>query len=236
MQTHRLRVGGLMAAAVLGLSMAACDDSFSSISPEDRARAIRTLVQQGQGSGDRALRAGHDTRVAARVTDLTGQPVVGASVLWTTAQGSGTVAADSQRTDVDGVARGTWTLGTGAIVQEVVATVDGTQVLDRNDVVVFPDTIVGSITIVARDSIVKGDTTRVLVTEARDRYGNTYALNGTSADNPPPIVFASLDPSVATLVSTTQRSALISGVGVGTARILARTDGRADTTRIVVKP
>ncbi|HEX6749527.1 MAG TPA: hypothetical protein VF092_19690 [Longimicrobium sp.] len=238
MQTHRLRLGGVIAAAVVGLAMmAACgDDDFSNLTPEQRAHAIRTLVQFTQGGGDRVLRAGHDTRVGALVTDVAGLPVEGAGVIWSTAQGSGSVAADASDTDADGSVRGTWTLGTIAGIQEVVATVDGTNVLDRNDVVVFPDSVVGSLTVASRASIVHGDTTRVLVTDARDRYGNAYVLTGTSAANPPPIEFTSLTPSILTLISTTSRSALVSGVAAGTGVIVARSDGKADTVTIQVTP
>ncbi|HYW11205.1 MAG TPA: hypothetical protein VE871_04590 [Longimicrobium sp.] len=91
-------------------------------------------------------------------------------MLWSGPAGSGTVAAVSEATDVDGFIRGTWTLGTRAGVQELVATVDGT----------------------------------------------------------------SLDPAVATLVSTTARAALVSGVAAGTARIVARSDGKAATVTVVV--
>jgi len=237
MQIHRIRHRSLIAAAVAAMAVitvAACSDN-DILTPEERAAIIRTLVQLGQVN-DRVLRAGHDTRVAALVTDANGDPVEGAGVVWSTAQGSGGVTADEGDTDADGLLGGTWTLGTTAGLQEVVATVDGTQLADRTDVVVFPDTVVGSLTVAARASIVRGDTTRVLVTDARDRYGNAYVLAGTSVANPPAIEFSSLDPSILHLVSTTSRSALVSGAAAGTARVVARSDGKADTVTIQVTP
>lgn len=237
MRNHLLRHSGLLAVAIAGLAMTACnDDGFSGRTPEERADAIRSLVQMNQGGGDRVLRAGHDARVGAIVTDEVGQPVEGASVIWSTAQGSGSAVGDAATTDTAGVSLGTWTLGTTAGLQEVVATVGTTDVFDRTDVVVFPDTVVGALTVTSRSSIVRDDTTRVLVTDARDRYGNAYVLVGTSAANPPPIEFTSLTPSILTLIATTSRSTLVRGVAAGTGKIVARSDGKADTVTIQVTP
>lgn len=237
MQLHRLRHGGLIAAAIAGLAgfaTTACDDDFVGLTPEEEAEVIRTLVQIGQGGGDRILRAGHDTRVAALVTDDVGDPVEGAGVIWSAAQGSGSVVGDAADTDADGISLATWTLGTTAGLQEVAATVDGTEVADRTIVAVFPDSVVGSLVLTSRASMVRGDTTRALVTDARDRYGNAYVLTGTSAANPPPIEFTVLTPSVLSLISTTSRSALVAGVATGTGSIVARSDGKADTVTIQV--
>lgn len=237
MQLHRLRHGGLIAAVIAGLAglaTTACDDDFVGLTPEEEADVIRTLVQIGQGGGDRVLRAGYDTRVAAVVTDGDGEAVEGAGVIWSTAPGSGSVAADAADTDVDGVSLGTWTLGTTAGLQEVAATVDGTELVDHTIVAVFPDSVVGSLVLTSRATMVRGDTTRALVTDARDRYGNAYTLTGTSAANPPPIEFTVLTPSVLTLISTTSRSALVLGVSAGTGSVVARSDGKADTVTIQV--
>ncbi|HEX6041525.1 hypothetical protein [Longimicrobium sp.] len=236
MKPHTFRRGGMAAAALLALAAAACEDSTGSPTPAERARALRTLVEVGQGSPDRILRAGYAVPVVARVTDEINRPVAGAPVVWTGPAGGGSVAPATAQTNADGLVSGTWTTGTRAGLQELVAAVEGNEnVFDRTLMVVFADTVVGTLVIDAlRDSITRGDTTRVLVTDARDRYGNPYVLAGTQPDNPPPIEFTSLNPSVATLVSTTARGALVTGVGAGTARIVARSDGKADTVSVVV--
>lgn len=225
------------AAAALALATTACDDDDDvlPLTPAERAAAIRTLVEVGVGNPSRIVRAGQPVRVAARVTDPLNVPVEGASVVWS---GSGSVATDGASTGLEGIVRGTWTAGTTAGVQELVATVAGNEnVFDRTAVVVFADTVVGTLVLEsARTSIPRGDTTRVVITDARDRYGNAYILVGTQPDNPPPISFSSLDPSIATLRSTTAGTALVAGVAAGTARIVARSDGKADTVAVTVTP
>lgn len=236
MQTQRrLQRRVLLAGAVLALGgAAACDDDpAATLTPAERASAVRTLLEAGQASPDRVIRAGQQVRVVARVTDELAQPVEGAPVVWS---GSGSVAADSAMTGALGVVRGTWTASTQAGIQEIVATVDGGfGVSDRTEVVVYPDTIVGTLVLTAgADSVRRGNSLEVVVTDARDRYGNVYLLGGAQPSAPPPIEFTSLDPAVATLTATRARSAVVTGLSVGTARIVSRSDGKADTVSVRV--
>ncbi|HYW11204.1 MAG TPA: hypothetical protein VE871_04585 [Longimicrobium sp.] len=66
MKPHTVHRGGIVAATLLAL--AACDDATGTMTPAERAVALRTLVEVGQGSADRVLRAGHTVPVVARVT------------------------------------------------------------------------------------------------------------------------------------------------------------------------
>lgn len=229
------RCGTPAALLILALGMAACESSTARLPrPEDRAHTIRTLVEVGPGTTNRVLRAGHTARVAAKVTDMLALPVVSAGVLWAAAAGSGAVIADSAATDIDGISHATWTLGTVSGLQELIATVAATTVVDRNTVLVYPDSVVGTLVAAAAGALARGDTTRVRLTDIRDQYGNAYTLNGVEPSNPPTVDFVSLTPGVATLVSTNARSALVMGVAPGTAFIVVSSAARADTVAITV--
>ena len=236
MKPHTAPRGGIAAALLVALDVAACEEAAGSPTPAERARAVRTLVEVGKGSSSRILRAGHPVPVVARVSGDYDMAVAGAPVVWVGAAGSGAVTPVSTESDGDGLVHGTWTPGTRAGAQELTAIVEGNEeVFDRTVMVVFADTMVGTLVADAvRISITRGDTTRVRITDARDQYGNPYVLAGTQPDNPPPIEFTSLDPSVATLVSTTARAALVTGVAAGTARIAVRSAGKADTVTVTV--
>lgn len=237
MPSRRLQRRGALAVIALAAVLAACDDDGTRVlTPAERAAAIRSLIEVGQGSNDRVLRAGRTARVAARVTDVAGLPVADVPVVWTTASGGGSVAVDGANTDTEGFSRGTWTAGTAAGIQEVVATVNGgTGVFDRSDLVVFADTVVGTLDLTPdADSVRVGSQVVVRITSAKDQYGNPYVLVGTQPDNPPPIEFTSLNPTWAVLTATTARTAVVKGLAVGNARIVARSDGKADTVTVHV--
>lgn len=224
----------LAATAVL---TTACDELSDNPTPAERADVIRTLVELGTTNDNRVLRAGHSVRVNALVTDEFERPLSDVPLLWTAS--AGTVAADSGYTGPDGMLGGTWTAGTTAGLQEVVATVDGgSGIFHGSEVIVYADTVVGLLELTAeRDTVPTGAHLLVRITRAADRFGNAYVLSGTQPDAPPPIEFASLTPNVATLVGTTARSAVVRTHAVGTARVVARSDGKADTVSIqVVQP
>jgi hypothetical protein len=223
----------LAATAVLG---AGCDELTSSPTPAERADVIRTLVELGTTNDNRILRAGHTARVGALVTDEFDRALAGVPLLWTTSTDGGSVVADGPETGDDGVLLGTWTAGTKAGMQEVVATVDGgTGIFHGTRVIVYADTVVGTLNLAAQgDTMLVGATMLVAITSAADRYGNLYVLTGTQPDSPPPIEFASLDPGVATLIATTGRTALVRAHAEGAARVVARSDGKADTVTVQV--
>lgn len=237
MKPCTIRRGGIAAAMLVILAAPACEEATGPPTPAERVRTMRTWVALGQGGTQRVLRAGYAVPVLVRVTDMVGQPVSGATVVWPGPAASGTVTPDSSPTNGDGLVGVMWTTGTRAGVQELVAAVDGNaRVIDRTVMVVFADTVLGTLVLGAvRDSVARGDTTRVRITDARDRHGNPYMLFGVQPDNPPPVEFTSLDPGVASLVSTTGRTVLVTGVAVGTARIVGRSGTRADTVSLVIR-
>jgi hypothetical protein len=233
-RVYRSTTTALLAAAAV--MSTACDELSDNPTPAERADVIRTAVELGTTDDNRILRAGHTVRVNALVTDEYDRALSDVPLLWSTSAGSGTVAADDAYTGPDGMLGGTWTAGTGAGVQEVIATVDGgSGIASGSQVIVYADTVVGSLNLTAeKDSVLEGAQVLVHITSAADRYGNAYVLSGTQPDAPPPIQFASLDPSIATLVATTARSAVVRGQSAGTARVVARSDGKADTVNITV--
>ncbi len=233
MMIQRFQRYGTVAAA-LALTLAACDDDGSGTpTPAERASAVRTNIEVGQAGSNQVLRAGSTARVVATVTDDNGQPVEGAPILWS---GSGAVAPDGTTTGAQGTVGGTWTTDTRSGIQEVVATVNGgTGAFDRVQALVYADTVVGTLVLTAAaDSLRRGSSLEVLVTDARDRYGNPYVLSGAQPNGPPPIEFSSLDPTVGVLTATRARSAIVTALAVGTARIVARSDGKADTVSVRV--
>lgn len=223
----------LAATAVLATG---CDELSDNPTPAERADVIRTLVELGTTSENRVLRAGHSVRVNALVTDEFERPLAQVPLLWSTSVDGGTVAADSGYTGTDGMLGGTWTAGTRAGVQEVIASVDGgSEIAHGSSVIVYADTVVGSLVLHAEtDTVAAGAQVLVRITSAADRYGNPYVLSSTQPDAPPPIEFASLDPNVATLIASTARSAVVRAHTPGTARVVARSDGKADTVNIHV--
>jgi hypothetical protein len=223
----------LAATAVLGTG---CDELSDNPSPAERADVIRTVVELGTTNNNRILRAGHTVRVAALVTDEYERPLAGVPLIWATSAGGGSVAADAAQTGGDGTLGGTWTAGTRAGTQEVVAAVDGgTGIFHGTSVIVHADTVVGTLNLTAQaDSMLVGATMLVRITSAADRYGNPYVLSGTQPDAPPAIEFASLDPGVATLIATTTRDAVVRAHAEGAARVVARSDGKADTVTVHV--
>lgn len=213
-----------------------CDELSDNPTPAERADVIRTLVELGTTNNNRILRAGHTVRVNALVTDEFERPLDDVPLLWTTSAGGGTVAADSGYTGTNGMVGGTWTAGTTAGTQGVVATVDGgSGIFHGSSVIVYADTVVGSLELVAEvDTVIVGAQVLVRINSAADRYGNPYVLSSTQPDAPPPIEFASLNPGVATLIASTARSAVVRAHATGTARVVARSDGKADTVNIHV--
>jgi hypothetical protein len=223
----------LAATAVLS---AACDDSTGTLTPAERADVIRTLVELGTTADNRILRAGHTVRVNALVTDEFERLLSGVPLVWSTSTDGGSVAADSGFTGTDGMLGGTWTAGTRAGLQQVIATVNGgTGISTGSSVIVYADTVVGSLVLEALgDSMIVGANNLVRITSAADRYGNPYSLSGTQPDAPPPIEFATLNPDLVTLTATTARTALVHAWAEGAARVVARSDGKADTVTIHV--
>jgi len=107
--------------------------------------------------------------IAARVTNAQGNPVSGKTVTFAVTRGGGSIAAATVTTDNDGVAQTTWTLGSGAVRQNVKASVGTVQQLATAVV----DTTRSLFLLAARDTVSVGDTIWL------DVYSGTTALGET---------------------------------------------------------
>ncbi|MFL5560266.1 MAG: Ig-like domain-containing protein [Gemmatimonadaceae bacterium] len=109
------------------------------------------------------------TPISARVTNAQGNPVAGKPVDFTVTRGGGSVAALTVTTDNSGIAQTTWTLGSGAVRQNVKASVGTVQGLATATV----DTTRSLFLMAAKDTVSVGDTIWV------DFYSGTTALGET---------------------------------------------------------
>ena len=110
-----------VAAAFALLAVAACSpDKGTNSGNHSTPAAIAISSGNNQVGTPGATLA---TPISARVTNSQGNPLSGQAVTFAVTRGGGTVAAGSVTTDNDGVAQTTWTLGAGAVRQEVAATV-----------------------------------------------------------------------------------------------------------------
>lgn len=104
------------------VALAACDDE-ESIAPLTPAEVVSTVtVDTLRGLVNAPL----SQDVSVKVTSPDGRPIAGVPVAWAAAAGSGIVSDDTTRTDPQGVARATWTIGSEPdAVQTLTATVAG---------------------------------------------------------------------------------------------------------------
>ena len=85
--------------------------------------APANLVKQAGDAQSATVATAVSVDPTVRLTDAQGNPVEGASVVFSVASGGGSVTGGSQLTDADGVATvGSWTLGTGAGSNTLTAT------------------------------------------------------------------------------------------------------------------
>lgn len=92
--------------------------------------------------------------LAARVTNAQGNPVSGKAVNFTVTRGLGTVASTTVNTDNNGIAQTSWTLGTGAVRQEVLATTSSYEALATANI----DTTRAFFLMALKDTVSVGDT------------------------------------------------------------------------------
>jgi hypothetical protein len=85
----------------------------------DTIRAVSVLSQPGRR--DHEL----DDPLVVAVVDRYGNPVPGATVLWSVTSGGGSLSAEETTTASDGTASVVWTLGSGIGIQKAAATVEG---------------------------------------------------------------------------------------------------------------
>lgn len=111
----------VVAAAFALLTVAACS-SDKATKGADHSTPAAIAISSGDnqvGTTNAALAS----PIAARVTNSQGNPLAGQSVAFTVTRGSGSVSSGTVTTDNNGVAQTTWTLGAGAVRQQVAATV-----------------------------------------------------------------------------------------------------------------
>ena len=157
-----------------------------------------------------------------RVLDQFGDPVEGIDVTFAVVAGGGSVAPVVSATNEDGFASAEWTLGGTLGEQQVSATT-----APATTSVSFSATAIagspGSITI-GLDTIefgALGDTIRVFATAA-DAFGNAIAM--------PALTWSSDHPNRASV----NGGGLVTATGPGTTRVIASSDGVADTVVVVV--
>ncbi|MGV3709038.1 MAG: Ig-like domain-containing protein [Gemmatimonas sp.] len=206
----------LRAATSVLVLLAACGGE-SSTGPSAAPAAIKVVSGNNQtGTVGAALAQ----PLSVNVTAADGKPVSGATVAWDVSPGNGTTSSASSRTDGNGNASVTWTLGTNAGTARVTAQVGGVtpaaflataQPGAASVVVALPDTLFIGV----------GDTVTV-ASSARDQFGNE--VTGTTP------TYTSLTGTVATVNS----SGLVSAVAQGTSRIVVAFGARSDTVPVTV--
>ncbi len=105
-------------AAALLAGVAACSGS-DAVAPTVTVSALTIVSGNGQTGTVNAVLP--DT-LKVKVTDQNGNVVVGETINWTVATGSGTVTPSSAAADANGIAATVWTLGPTAGAQTVTAT------------------------------------------------------------------------------------------------------------------
>ncbi|MBI4544717.1 MAG: Ig-like domain-containing protein [Gemmatimonadetes bacterium] len=200
-------------ASVAAVVVLACGgkDATQPVTPA----SLQIVSGQGQTSA-----VGSTVVIGVAVLGRSGSGVTGVAVNWAVVEGGGSMAT-STTTGTDGRTQANWTLGTRAGAQKASASVTGLAAVTFEataqpgalaSVSISPDTM---------RLTALGDTARCTAAAA-DQYGN--AIDGATFS------WASSDPTIASL----EGSGLVRARGAGTARIVATSSGRADTTLAIV--
>jgi len=184
--------------------------------------ALPAAIAPTSGSGQQgAAGLALPIPLVARVTDAQGRPLAGVNVTWQVTAGGGTITPTSAATDAAGEARAQWTLGTTAGANAATATIAGLAAAQ------FTATgIAGpAAAVVATPEAVTLEVggTQQLAATARDAFGNAIAnaafqwsvVEGTAA--------------------TVDANGTVRATAVGTARVAASANGRADTVVVTVQ-
>lgn len=211
----RLRACARLALAAALTLLAACG-SESPTGPSAPPAAIRITSGNTQtGVVGTALAQ----QLAVTVTDASGNGVSNATVSWDVAAGSGTVSASNTHTDSKGFTSVTWTLGTNAGTARVTSQVGGVtpvtftaaaQPATPAVVVALPDVLALGV----------GDTL-TMHASVRDQFGNEIPVSA--------LAYSAPDPTV-----TVSGFGFVTGVAVGTGRIIVANGARADTVQVTV--
>jgi hypothetical protein len=160
------------------------------------------------------------TPLSARVTNAQGNPVSGQAVTFSVTRGGGSVAAPTVTTDNDGVAQTTWTLGSGAVRQNVKAAVGSVKQLATATV----DTTRSLFLLAAKDTVAAGDTIWIDVYAGTSALGEVRGAVQESVINSTPSVahLAAIIYTRGELIDDTGNSAQINLVTSGPTNTLAR--------------
>jgi hypothetical protein len=194
-----------------------CSDSGTE--PEDPATT--TLIAVGGEDQVGLVGARLADSLVVKVTDQQGDPLSNVTVTWAMISGGGTLSQTRSRTDIDGLARIAWTLGTVAGVNKLNATVSGLSplVFTATGRAGAPAEVRLSEKVVSLESV--GDTSR-LVSVVTDQYENVIdsaALN-----------WSSLAPEIVSI----DESGLVTALDEGHTIIVARAGPAADSAIVLV--
>ncbi|MEP6832789.1 MAG: hypothetical protein ABJB74_05315 [Gemmatimonas sp.] len=158
--------------------------------------------------------------LAVTVTGVDNKPVSNASVSWDVTPGSGSTSSGASKTDANGKATVTWTLGANAGTAHLTAQVGGVNPASFaatanpapvSVIVALPDTLALGV----------GDTATV-VSSARDAFGNE--VSGSA----PTYV------SATGTVASVGTNGLVTALATGTSRIIVTIGAKADTVPVTV--
>lgn len=173
----------LVAASVFALLAAACSSDGGTKGPDNSApSALAITAGNGQvGSPGSPLA----TPIAVRVTNSQGNPIAGKAVTFAVTRGSGSMASPTVTTDNSGIAQTLWTLGSGAVRQEAMATIGPLTQTATATV----DTTRSLFLLALRDTVSVGDTiwineiaaTTALANESRGAVQETITASSAGA-------------------------------------------------------
>lgn len=162
-----------LAAAVAIENGPSAQAAATALTPEETANAVRIVA----GDGQRAIQGRTlPNPVTALVLDAAGEPVPGARVAFTPAQGDGTADPDTALTAADGRAQTRWTLGnrTGAQSLTAAVAIEGGPSAQAAATALAPEQTVATIRVATgdRQRAVHGETLPApVVVELRDAAG-----------------------------------------------------------------
>lgn len=196
--------------------LAACDDGTGP--PENRVTFVEAV---GGNSQEGTVAAALAQPLVIRAVDKQGNNVSGARVEWEVTSGGGTVAPASETTDSEGRASATWTLGTAAGEQRIIARVG---VASTNFAANALAGAATTVTLVPDEVVLDAiGATATVAVEAEDAHGNP--ITGRTA------TWTTAAPAIATVVNGT-----ITAVGPGDTKIMATMDGVTGEASVSVDP
>jgi hypothetical protein len=168
MSQHRgfARLAGTMTATLSLLAGCGGSDSTAPATPSTISAVAGANAQVGTVGQPLA------NNISVTVLSASGTPVVGAFVSWAVQSGGGTISVTSSSTDSLGVASVSWTLGTVAGPDSLMATVGGLTPLVFS-ATANPGSVVSLLKVSGDAQVVAAGTTAApFIVKAEDSYGN----------------------------------------------------------------